>query len=175
MGEVGRPLRPIAPRTMPPGGPGGLPPHGGNGGGPPDDGRMRRASTACKECQRRRTRCSGESPCSECLAHDRECIVDETTDKRRKASQRRTLEELNNVREFLDQLLAVFRSSDTGTVQQLVNIIRAGASQDELRSAVQTLHAQNPENPDFLRRSGPSHPHLDNNDPGHMGNYFDPQ
>lgn len=57
MGEVGRAFRPIAPRTMPPGGgAGGQPPLGSSGGGPTEDGRMKRASTACKECQKRRTR-----------------------------------------------------------------------------------------------------------------------
>lgn len=57
MGDVGRAFRPIAPRTMPPGGGvGGQPPLGSSGGGPPEDGRMKRASTACKECQKRRTR-----------------------------------------------------------------------------------------------------------------------
>jgi hypothetical protein len=58
MGDVGRAFRPIAPRTMPPGGGGGgQPPLGSSsGGGTPEDGRMKRASTACKECQKRRTR-----------------------------------------------------------------------------------------------------------------------
>jgi hypothetical protein len=57
MGDVGRAFRPIAPRTVPPsGGVGGQPPLGSSGGGPPEDARMKRASTACKECQKRRTR-----------------------------------------------------------------------------------------------------------------------
>lgn len=57
MGDVGRPFRAIAPRTIPStGGGAGQLPGGNNGGGAPDDGRMKRASTACKECQKRRTR-----------------------------------------------------------------------------------------------------------------------
>ena len=57
MGDVGRGFRPIAPRTLPPGGgEGSQSPLGNSGGGPPEDGRMKRASTACKECQKRRTR-----------------------------------------------------------------------------------------------------------------------
>jgi hypothetical protein len=57
MGDVGRAFRPIAPRTMPSGGgPGGDRPPGGGAGAPPEEAKMKRASTACKECQKRRTR-----------------------------------------------------------------------------------------------------------------------
>lgn len=66
MGDVGRPFRPIAPRTMPPGGgPDDNQPPGG--GGPGDDGRVRRASTACKLCQKRRTKVPRPFPSSPAL------------------------------------------------------------------------------------------------------------
>ena len=53
MGDVAA-FRPIAPKTG--GGAGGQPPLGSSVGAPAEDGRMKRASTACKECQKRRTR-----------------------------------------------------------------------------------------------------------------------
>lgn len=52
---------------------------------------------ACAECKRRRTKCSYDttgSPCSECSLQGSECVVDESTDKRRKAAGRRIQEEL---------------------------------------------------------------------------------
>ncbi|KAJ5272678.1 hypothetical protein N7478_007803 [Penicillium angulare] len=150
---------------MPPGGGGGgghLPPPGG----PPEDGRMKRASTACKECQKRRTRCSGV-PCSECQAHGRDCIFDELSDRRRKASAKKTQEELANLRLFFDQLLDVFRLSDGAAIQHMIEIIRSGASQDEIRAAVLQLLPQNAPsshqlNPQVLNE------HHD------MGNFFEP-
>jgi hypothetical protein len=57
MGDVGRAFRHIIPRTIPPGeGPGGEKSPGGGAGVPPEEAKMKRASTACKECQKRRTR-----------------------------------------------------------------------------------------------------------------------
>lgn len=53
-----RGYRPLAPRTRLLGGSGGDGGEGGSpsGGGAPEEKRMRRASTACTECQKRRTR-----------------------------------------------------------------------------------------------------------------------
>ncbi|KAJ5105352.1 C6 transcription factor SndA [Penicillium alfredii] len=166
MGDQGTmPFRPIAPRLAP-GGNG-----GSNSGPPPEDGRMRRASTACKECQRRRTRCSGV-PCTECLAHGRECVFDESSDRRRKASARRTQEELMGLRDFVDQMLAVLRYSTYPGIEHLLHTIRSGASQDDIRATVSHLLAQipNPPVPDA------QNPEMDPNIMSRaMGNFFDPR
>ncbi|KAJ5125987.1 hypothetical protein N7448_005298 [Penicillium atrosanguineum] len=136
MGDVGK-FRPIAPRTVPPNGGSGSPqPPNGNGGAS-DDGRMKRASTACKECQKRRTRCSMSpisTSCTECETHGRECLYDETSDKRRKAAAKRTQEDLGNLREFVEQLLHLLRAGDNNTVQHLIHQIRSGASQEDIRA-----------------------------------------
>ncbi|KAJ5928528.1 hypothetical protein N7466_007484 [Penicillium verhagenii] len=163
MGDATRPFRPIAPRTSTPGGGAGVGPP--NNGGPSDEGRMKRASTACKECQKRRTRCSGV-PCTECQAHERECVFDELSDRRRKASAKKTQEELNNLRDFLDQLLGAFRSNDSQAVQHLVNTIRSGASHEEIHRAILEIHSQT--------SGSPSHPaSLDPNViSDHMNIYF---
>ncbi|KAJ6096582.1 hypothetical protein N7486_007328 [Penicillium sp. IBT 16267x] len=165
MGDAARPFRPIAPRTLPSDGGVGVGQHPPNGG-PSEEGRMKRASTACKECQKRRTRCSGV-PCTECQAHKRECIFDELSDRRRKASAKKTQEELTSLRDFLDQLLDAFRSNDGAAVQHLINRIRAGASQEEIRRIVLHIHTQ----------SSGSSSHSPDMDPNmindHMSNFFD--
>ncbi|KAJ5584329.1 uncharacterized protein N7459_004129 [Penicillium hispanicum] len=157
---------------MPPGGDfGGHQPPGSGGGGLSEDGRMKRASTACKECQKRRTRCSGD-PCTECQAHQRNCVFDELSDRRRKASAKKTQEELNSLRDFVDQLLAVFRGSDNRAVQHLINTIRAGASQDDIRILLLQMNRQPPN----THLPGASHPHsgLDPNMMNeHMSHFYD--
>ncbi|KAJ5168886.1 uncharacterized protein N7482_004480 [Penicillium canariense] len=175
MGDIGRSFRPIAPRTMPPGGAGGQPPLGGSG--PSEDGRMKRASTACKECQKRRTRCTGPPKCSECDAHGRECAFDEQADRRRKANARRTQEELATTQEFLQQILRFLGNYNTAAIQHFCNVIRSGASQEELQAVLVSLLAQHPE----YGQQGHHHPHHHHHhhhagsdiDPNNMGNFFD--
>ncbi|KAJ5217054.1 hypothetical protein N7468_010062 [Penicillium chermesinum] len=165
MGDVGRPFRAIAPRNNPGEGGGGHLPGGSSGGPPPDDGRMKRASTACKECQKRRTRCSGQ-PCSECQAHNRECVFDELSDRRRKANAKKTKEELTSLQKFVEDLLGALRSSDGALVQHIVNTIRAGASEDEIRAVVRQAqaHAARTSNPHDMD------PNIIND---HMSNFFE--
>ncbi|KAJ5495713.1 hypothetical protein N7539_000829 [Penicillium diatomitis] len=140
MGDVGRGFRPIAPRTLPPGGgEGSQSPLGNSGGGQPEDGRMKRASTACKECQKRRTRCSGPPICSECSQHNKECTFDEQADRRRKANARRTQEELATLTIFTDQLLKVIREYDGASIQRIIDKIRSSASREEIQAELDLI------------------------------------
>ncbi|KAJ5619639.1 hypothetical protein N7510_003623 [Penicillium lagena] len=132
-----RGLRPIAPRTVMPG----LTPPGQGPPGPlpPEEPRMKRASTACTECKRRRTRCADGKPgkpCSECETHGRQCFFDEGSDKRRKISAKRTQEDLRYYRQFVDFLLEAIRTSEYSVVQHLIEIIRAGMPEDQLAAEV---------------------------------------
>jgi hypothetical protein len=74
------------------------------------------------------------SCCTECETHGRECLYDETSDKRRKATAKRTQEDLANLRGFLEQLLHVLRAGDSNTIQHLIRQIRFGASQEDIRA-----------------------------------------
>ncbi|EPS34022.1 hypothetical protein PDE_08984 [Penicillium oxalicum 114-2] len=140
MGDVGRGFRPIAPRTLPPGGgEGSQSPLGNSGGGPPEDGRMKRASTACKECQKRRTRCTGPPICSECNQHNRECTFDEQADRRRKANARRTQEELSILTNFTDQLLKVIREYDGATIQRIIDKIRSSSRREDIQAELEMI------------------------------------
>ncbi|RAL01342.1 Zn(II)2Cys6 transcription factor domain-containing protein [Aspergillus ibericus CBS 121593] len=123
-----KPFRPIAPRRIP------EPPVPAAA---PEEGKIKRASTACGECKRRRTKCSADTtgtPCAECALHGRECVIDEFADKRRKVAAKRTLEDLRFYRGFLELLLEAIRIGDDAFVERLVNVIRAGASYDEIQA-----------------------------------------
>ncbi|KAJ6141201.1 hypothetical protein N7470_010097 [Penicillium chermesinum] len=152
MGTIGQPFRAIKPRNDPGEGSSGQLPAGSSGGGPPPaDGRVRRASTACQECQKRRTMvdilknpplspqwcplCSGQ-PCSECQTHTRECVFDKLSDRRRKATVKKTQEELTSLQEFMRELLGALRSSDGTLAQHTLDTIRAGASEDEILASI---------------------------------------
>ncbi|KAH9448142.1 hypothetical protein Pst134EB_022128 [Puccinia striiformis f. sp. tritici] len=45
-----------------------------------------RISLACMTCRSRKVRCNGESPCSACLASNRDCFFDQARSKRRRKS-----------------------------------------------------------------------------------------
>jgi len=107
------------------------------GSGAAEEIKTKRASTACKECKRRRTRCSTGNPCAECAAHGRECVYDELADKRRKVAAKRTQEELDYYRGFLERLLDSIRYCEPGHIDQIINVIRGGASLDEILSVVE--------------------------------------
>jgi hypothetical protein len=80
--------------------------------------------------------CTG-NPCAECAAHNRECVYDELADKRRKVAAKRTQEELDYYRGFLERLLDSIRYCEPGHIDQIINIIRGGASLDEILSVVE--------------------------------------
>lgn len=110
-------------------------------------------------------------PCSECQAHGRECIFDELSDRRRKASAKRTQEELDTLRSFVEHLLGVIRDQDGSAVNQLVGLIRSGANQDEIHNAVMHLRAQSAST---SHHDTMDHSHAMIND-HHMNNFFDPR
>ncbi|KAJ6073144.1 C6 transcription factor SndA [Penicillium canescens] len=138
MADTSRGLRPLAPRTSM-GASGGGAGSDSPGGGDDKDRRMRRASTACTECQKRRTRCSGHPLCDECRTHNRECFFDEANDRRRKASARRMQDQLEYYRNFTEDLIALLRDSDEATVQLIISTIQSGAENGNLRELLNRL------------------------------------
>ncbi|KAJ5316664.1 hypothetical protein PENANT_c019G01123 [Penicillium antarcticum] len=166
MTDVSRGLRPLAPRTSMGGSGGGGAGGDSPGGGDDKDRRMRRASTACTECQKRRTRCSGHPQCDECRAHNRDCFFDEANDRRRKASARRTQDQLDYYRNFTEDLIASIRDRDGATVQLIVNAIRSGAENGSLRELLNRLNedAEAEEDPNN-RGHNPNNPYYDPNQP----------
>ncbi|KAL1996040.1 hypothetical protein VTN49DRAFT_575 [Thermomyces lanuginosus] len=95
---------------------------------PAEEGKPKRATTACRECKRRRTRCSSQYPCSECAAHNRECIFDENADRRRKVYTKMTQNQLEYYRGFLERLLQSIRAADPQQLETLIGVIRQESS-----------------------------------------------
>ncbi|KAF9889250.1 hypothetical protein FE257_007563 [Aspergillus nanangensis] len=125
-----RPLRPIAPRMAPD------PPAPGP---PADEGKIKRASAACGECKRRRTKCSADttgSPCTECALHGRECVIDEFADKRRKVAAKRAQEDLKYYRGFVEELLEAIQIGHRESVEAIIDVIRSGASHEQIRTVI---------------------------------------
>ncbi|RHZ57914.1 Zn(II)2Cys6 transcription factor domain-containing protein [Aspergillus thermomutatus] len=104
-----------------------------------EESKIRRASTACAECKRRRTKCSAKltgAPCSVCALHHRDCIIDKDADKRRKVAQKRLEEDLTYYREFVEQLLEALRHGKRACIDAIINVIRSGATLEEIRLVV---------------------------------------
>ncbi|KAL4949495.1 hypothetical protein BDW69DRAFT_74365 [Aspergillus filifer] len=130
---------------------------------PPEGTRTRRASTACGECKQRRIKCTpGEKPgdpCVECAANNKECVKDETKDKRRKLAAKQTesnlqktqrnlelvQDELRQTRLFLHGILSTFRYCDISIVNELVSSIRQGYTDDDVQHYVSQLSNQFPQ------------------------------
>ncbi|KAL4948243.1 fungal-specific transcription factor domain-containing protein [Aspergillus filifer] len=84
-------------------------------------------------------RCSGERPCDNCLAFNRNCEFDETLDQRRRVAARRTANELNYHRELFGDLLKVLRIPKEDYTNKILEIIRREASHEELRSSIDEM------------------------------------
>jgi hypothetical protein len=84
-------------------------------------------------------------------------VADELSDKRRKASARRTQEELNDTRTILESLLRLIRIGDAASLQRMVQTVRGGADLDEIRKIFeQVLPTQSAAQPNIFN---PQHPH----------------
>ncbi|PYI11452.1 hypothetical protein BO78DRAFT_134685 [Aspergillus sclerotiicarbonarius CBS 121057] len=137
-----KPFRPIAPRRIP------EPPAPAAA---PEEGKIKRASTACGECKRRRTKCSADTtgtPCAECALHGRECVIDEFADKRRKVTAKRNEEELWYYRGALELVLKEIRIKELSTVNRFVAFIRSGASLEEILAFPQPTPPDKTSTPD---------------------------
>ncbi|KAJ5499204.1 C6 transcription factor SndA [Penicillium expansum] len=131
--QTPRGYRPLAPRTRLLGGA-----DGGDGPGNPAGGGVTEEETHEASIDGLYG-CSGPLVCSECLTHGRECIFDESSDKRRKASSKRALDELDYYRSFVEDFFGIFRASPEETVQYLVNTIRAGAAMEQIREIITSI------------------------------------
>ncbi|RMJ27952.1 Transcription factor [Aspergillus sp. HF37] len=89
---------------------------------------------ACSECKTRKQRCRGGPPCENCVKAGSECVVDETTDKRRKVADKRKVADLEDKESLLFDLVRILRHSDSAKSAQLLDLIRSNASLREIRS-----------------------------------------
>lgn len=93
----------------------------------PSDRSRARASLACYMCQRKKIRCSGTFPCTNCQRRNWSCRFDAQADGRRKANNRRTVQDLNEAteqlrrqRQMISGILAIMKAGDQATMNNLV-------------------------------------------------------
>jgi hypothetical protein len=68
--------------------------------------------------------------------HSRDCIIDETADKRRKVGRDRLKQELAYCRGFLEELLKAVRHGNREDIDHIINVIQSGVSEKEIRSVI---------------------------------------
>lgn len=97
-----------------------------------EEGRSKRASMACLECKKRRTKCSTGNPCTECAARERPCVYDKNADKRRKEHVLSAKHQLHVTEEsllyyhgFLEDLLESLRLGRRDQLDQLIEVIQS--------------------------------------------------
>ncbi|KAJ5674368.1 uncharacterized protein N7477_004302 [Penicillium maclennaniae] len=76
----------------------------------------RNVSLACTECQKKRTKCSGTTSCERYATETRQCLYDQTGDRRRKAY----IAGLLNSHAALCRLAAKLRSAAPEEISWLV-------------------------------------------------------
>ncbi|KAL4911053.1 hypothetical protein BDW74DRAFT_5220 [Aspergillus multicolor] len=134
----------------------------------PEDGRTKRASTACGECKLRRTKCTVDDsggPCTECALHNRECIIDELADRRRKIAAKETEENLRRTqrelqetqrqlqyyRTYVNSILSSIRGCQEAELTNIVKVIRHGTD-DEIQAYLSQFVHYYPHNSPTGRR-----------------------
>ncbi|KAL4963641.1 fungal specific transcription factor domain-containing protein [Aspergillus stella-maris] len=76
---------------------------------------------------------NGSTTCVRCTAEKSECVFDVATDQRRRVGQKRKVEDLEQERDVLLELLEALRDSPNNKSMQLLNLIRSNASLQEIK------------------------------------------
>ncbi|EAW12869.1 putative C6 transcription factor [Aspergillus clavatus NRRL 1] len=100
--------------------------------------RRKNVGTACSVCKARKLKCSGTSPCTNCLKNNVECTLDATTDRRRRGALKRKLGQLEENEDLLVRLVSTLRESGNRHTIQLLNLIRSNASLPEIKRYIDT-------------------------------------
>ncbi|KAL4807269.1 hypothetical protein BDV18DRAFT_115137 [Aspergillus unguis] len=96
--------------------------------------RVKKASLACTECRKRKSKCIGlPPPCERCRRQNTPCILDEDSDRRRKGAIERRLEALEQDRTLLLRLVDSIREESQEEVRRILQVIRSDCSLDEIR------------------------------------------
>jgi len=93
--------------------------------------------SACVQCQKRKTKCSGQRPiCRFCSDRNLECSWDIGDGLTRTADLKRKLQEANVKSEELSDLVSAMRSGTDQTSSMLLARLRLGCSMEELLSNI---------------------------------------
>ncbi|KAL4923076.1 uncharacterized protein BDV17DRAFT_278081 [Aspergillus undulatus] len=116
-----RPLLPVVSAAIPP-------------VGKPVRPRGKKASLACTECRKRKSKCVGlPPPCERCRQHRTPCILDEDSDRRRRGGLERRVDALEQDRTLLLRLVDSIRNESLDEAIRIVDLVRRDASLDEMR------------------------------------------
>ncbi|KAL2827183.1 hypothetical protein BDW59DRAFT_160472 [Aspergillus cavernicola] len=105
----------------------------------PEEPRTKRASAACAECKKRRTKCvvdNIDGLCTECALHNRECLIDETEDRRRKASVKKTEDLLEYYRAYVEYFILAIRDGADGDIKNLIGTIKTSGEDENIHAAL---------------------------------------
>ncbi|GFF42399.1 hypothetical protein IFM58399_06596 [Aspergillus lentulus] len=100
--------------------------------------KRKNVGTACSACKTRKLKCSGTSPCTNCIKNNVECTFDASADKRRRGALKRKVNQLEEKEDLLIQLVSTLRESGTRRTIQLLNLIRSNASLAEIQLYIDT-------------------------------------
>ncbi|KAI1608186.1 hypothetical protein EDD37DRAFT_184361 [Exophiala viscosa] len=111
----------------------------------PSDRSRARASLACYMCQRKKIRCTGTFPCANCQRRNWSCRFDAQADGRRKANNRRTVQDLNEAteqlrrqRQMISGMLAIMKVGDRDTISHLVQRVSQTQNLGEIAEYIRT-------------------------------------
>ncbi|KAJ6107621.1 hypothetical protein N7523_008944 [Penicillium sp. IBT 18751x] len=79
---------------------------------------------------------SSGTPCMECTKRDIVCIVDESSDKRRKSYSSKVEQERSFYQELMEGFFTIIRTSSDEDVQHIINIVRSGSSAGDIQTEV---------------------------------------
>lgn len=79
----------------------------------------------------------------ECSKRDCVCIVDESSDKRRKLYSSMMEEELRYHQQFMDEFLEAIRTSNDADVHHIIDVVRLGSSISEIKTVVNCVLTDN--------------------------------
>ncbi|RHZ47722.1 putative C6 transcription factor [Aspergillus thermomutatus] len=100
--------------------------------------KRKNVGTACSACKTRKLKCSGTSPCTNCIKNNVECTFDAGADKRRRGVLKRKVTQLEEKEDILIRLVSTLRESGTRRTIQLLNLIRSNASLAEIKLYIDT-------------------------------------
>ncbi|EXJ78838.1 hypothetical protein A1O1_09240, partial [Capronia coronata CBS 617.96] len=103
-----------------------------------------RASMACFMCQKRKIKCDGEAPCSNCRRRHWSCRFNAAADGRRTAANRQammqeitdTVAQVRHHRGLLAGIFAIIRKGGEGGTDNLVNLIKTTEDLTQIASYV---------------------------------------
>ncbi|KAL5334190.1 hypothetical protein BJX70DRAFT_405562 [Aspergillus crustosus] len=99
---------------------------------------LKKSTTACLECRKKRQKCDGTSPCNYCRISGAECVIDKEGDGRRKILLKRKLESLEQDNKLLLEVFTTLREADDERALDFFGFLRSNVSLEDISSHLRT-------------------------------------